>query len=155
MVVRAERSEGSGRDADDRGRLALPCALPVRPRSDVHGVLQRRGDGAVVLGRDEENRVRASDPITKRYPGLGWAGLQVLVVQLQTPDLDDLQAETIGSEGGQRGGHHSIERALAEAPHHDGDVTLSAHGITSQNPYPIAVSAARAHRSAPSGDDAR
>src|SRR5205814_2031041 len=51
MVVRAERANRSGRNADDRPGLAAPCAVSVRARADVDRVLEHAGHAAVVLGR--------------------------------------------------------------------------------------------------------
>ena len=49
----------TGRSADDCDSLVLDCTDTVRTRDPVDGVLQNCGDGAVVLGGDEQERVGA------------------------------------------------------------------------------------------------
>src|SRR5207244_4392693 len=58
ILLRPERAELTGACARDRDGLVAERVLEPRPRCPVDSVLQAAGDGTVVLGRREEDRVR-------------------------------------------------------------------------------------------------
>jgi hypothetical protein len=57
--------------------------------ANIQGVLESGLNGAIVLGRHEQNRVRARDAIAKLRPLGRRLVVQVLIVKLQLPDLED------------------------------------------------------------------
>ena len=89
MVIGTETSDRARQGTDDRAGLSVQHALPVISGANVQGVLERGLNGAIVLGRHEQNRVRARDAIAKLRPLGRRLVVQVLIVKLQLPDLED------------------------------------------------------------------
>ena len=129
MVVRAERANRSGRNADDRPGLAAPCAVSVRARADVDRVLEHAGHAAVVLGCHEEHCISLPDARLERRSGSGRIGVVVLVVERQLPDFDDFELERRRRNGDQCLGGLAVEGFLTQAADENGDVTGRAHEL--------------------------
>ena len=99
MIVGAKGADGTGRNACDRRGLAVPHVLAARARSYVDRVFQRGWHRSIVLGCNEQDRVRRLDQSAKRQPGLGRAGpFEVRIVKRQ---LDDFRYPQL-SDGGAR-----------------------------------------------------
>ena len=90
-MIRAETAERSNGGADDGAGFAIPRALPVGTRTDIQGVLQDAGDGAIIFGRHEEHGVGGFDPFAKLDERGRRALIEVLVVVRQVTDLDELE----------------------------------------------------------------
>lgn len=79
--------------ADDAGGESSPGDVPVRLGADVDGVLQARGNGAVVLRGDEEDAVGGFDRAPEaRVLGRGGlvGDLRVVVVEVVEREISDL-----------------------------------------------------------------
>jgi len=65
MMVGAEPVDTAWRGTDDCTRLIALCALATGARADIDRVLQHGWHRAVMLGRDEKNRVGCPDAFAK------------------------------------------------------------------------------------------
>ena len=70
-VIRAERAQFVGRDADRASRQPVEHLLIRRPGADIDGVLQASGYRAIVLRRGEQDRVGIRDVRMKPRPFWG------------------------------------------------------------------------------------
>src|SRR5712672_490451 len=93
MLVGAEAADRARRDADDSGRLLVPDALAIGPRTDIDGVLEHAGHRTVVFGRYEQHAIDGADLIAKPDPGGRWARFEVRIVKGQLSDLGDLELQ--------------------------------------------------------------
>src|SRR5204862_6262399 len=85
--LRPQGPELPGAGTEDRDRLVRQRGLELRPRRPVDRVLQAAGDGAVVLGRREEDRVRRLPLLAEAADGRrNLIRLEILVVDRQLAD---------------------------------------------------------------------
>src|SRR5664279_6659011 len=91
MMVGAEPADSARRSTDDGARFATPSALAIGPRADIDGVFQRGGHRAVMLGRNEKNRVGHLDTFAKRRPFLQRFVIVILIVDRELSYLDDAE----------------------------------------------------------------
>src|SRR6185437_8279742 len=111
-----ERAVGPGGSADDRCRLAPQRGLAVRPGGPVDGVLEYARDGAVVLRRRHQDRVRGGDRLAQR----GDLGRRLLVVMVAVvvrdrgKAVEQLQADAVWHQVRRRAQERGVVRALAE-----------------------------------------
>ena len=89
VMIGAEASYRARRRADDRAGFAVPHALPIRSGPDVQGVLESSRNGAIVLGRHEQDRVATRGALAERRPLGRRLVVEILIVKLQLPDFDD------------------------------------------------------------------
>lgn len=120
-------ADGSGGGAEDAGGLAAPHALAVGARAVVEGILEDAGDGAVVLGGDEDDALCGGDFGLHAQDAGGLLGVVVLVVEREVADFDDLEGEVGGGQRGEGLGKLAVDGILAQAADDDGDLGLT-HG---------------------------
>src|SRR5258708_30097051 len=68
MLIGAEASDRTRRQADDSSRLLVPDASAIGPRSDVDRILENTRNRAVIFGRHEQNAMDGADLIAERNP---------------------------------------------------------------------------------------
>jgi hypothetical protein len=95
----------------------LEDALSVRPRPDVNRILEHAGNGAVVFGRYEEDRIDWAEPVTKSSPRSGHVLrilVEILIVERKISDLDYLELHILRRDFLHRLSQLEIVRLLAE-----------------------------------------
>src|SRR5271166_1854630 len=130
MMVGPEPANTAWRGTDDCTRLTAPCALAIGARADIDRVLQHGWHRAVMLGRDEKNRVGCPDAFAKRRPFRRRIFVTILIVDGQLPYLDDAELQPRGRHLGERVGHLAIDRIFPEAADDHDDVAYLVHLVS-------------------------
>src|SRR4051794_27312277 len=71
LVVGAKAADAPWRRGDDRCRLLVEDALPIRPRPDVDRILEDTGNSAIIFGAAEQHAVGLPNLLAKADPLLG------------------------------------------------------------------------------------
>src|SRR5688572_12975115 len=130
LALRDGRADLARRRADDRRRLADERVAAPGPAAPVDGVLERARDAAIVLGRDEQERLRRLERLLVRLRRRWIVGIVVVAVERQVPDRDLGELEAVGREAHESLRELAVDRASREAAD---DVTdlVRGHGFSS------------------------
>src|SRR5262249_41055115 len=86
MLLRQGAADRAGRGAGDESGLAGPGVLTPRPRAPVDGVLENRGNGAVMFRSDNQDAVGAREFVLEAHHLGRKVAFIVLVVHRQVGD---------------------------------------------------------------------
>ena len=119
--------------------LRAKAFLPVRPAGPVDGVLERAGNRAVVLRRDEEHGVDRRDGVLESACDGREVGIVVVAVERQLAEAGSrCHLSSTGARSHQRQRQLAIDRGLRQAAHQISH-TECRHVASLQCGYQIAV----------------
>src|SRR5690606_38578931 len=127
--LRDGRADLPGRRPGDQRRLARERVLPLGTRRPVDRVLEDAGDRAVVLGRDEHQRVGLLEGALEPGHALRSLGLAVLVVVGHLVDGHVLVLPVVRAQLLEREREPVVVRPVPQAADEHGD--LHGHGSSS------------------------
>ena len=124
MSLRERRADGARRCSGNGGRLSTPGVLAIRAGAPVYRVLEQGGNGAVVLGRHEQQPIGCDDLRLEAHDALRQFGLEILVIERQVADRNELELCPVGAEARQRMRELGVDGFAAIAADDDGDLDL-------------------------------